>query len=129
MDAAPSNEETTPPHAIAAAAADLATCIGAPVIVAFTSGGATAAREARKRPATPILAITSDEVVSRRLCLTWGAHSVRSEVVHSYGELVVRAVKLARDEDFARPTDQIIVVAGIPFGEAGSTDNIRVIQA
>jgi pyruvate kinase len=129
VEAAPLNEETTPPHAVAAAAADLATCIGAPVIVAFTSSGTTAARVARKRPATPILAITPDVAVSRRLCLTWGAHSVRSEDVHSYEEMVERAVKLARDEDFARPTEQIVVVAGIPFGQAGSTNNIRVIQA
>ena len=42
--------EQTPPHAVAAAAADLAEAIEAPVIVAFTSSGTTAARIARKRP-------------------------------------------------------------------------------
>ena len=50
-------EEQTAPHAVAAAAADLAQAIEAPVIVAFTSSGTTAARIARKRPALPILCL------------------------------------------------------------------------
>jgi hypothetical protein len=69
---------TTPSHAVAAAAADLANTIGASAVVAFTSSGNTVMRIACKRPQVPILA-TPDEHVSRRLCLSWGAHSVRSE--------------------------------------------------
>src|SRR5271166_1272125 len=76
IEASQPNEEQTAPHAVAAAAADLAKAIHAPAIVAFTSSGTTAARIARKRPAVPILAITPDEMVARRLCLLWGAHSV-----------------------------------------------------
>src|SRR5260370_18688415 len=53
--------EHTPPHAVAAAAADLAEAIEAPAIVAFTSSGTTAARIARKRPSVPILPITPYE--------------------------------------------------------------------
>jgi pyruvate kinase len=128
IDAAPLGEETTPPHAVASAAADLAMSIGAPVIVAFTSSGTTAARISRKRPATPILALTPDKGVARRLCLVWGAHSQHSDDVNSYEEMVDRAVSMARSEEFARPNDPIVVIAGIPFGQAGSTNNIRVVQ-
>src|SRR5262249_30765995 len=43
-------EEQTPSHAVATAAADLASVIHAAAIVAYTSSGTTAARVARKRP-------------------------------------------------------------------------------
>jgi pyruvate kinase len=128
IEASEPGEEHTAPHAIAAAAADLAEVIEAPAIVAFTSSGTTAARIARKRPPVPILAMTPDLAVSRRLCLLWGAHSILSGNVHSYEEMVTRSAETAMAEDFARPPDQIVVVAGIPFGQAGTTNNLRVVQ-
>jgi pyruvate kinase len=85
IEASQPNEEQTAPHAVAAAAADLAKAIHAPAIVAFTSSGTTAARIARKRPAVPILAITPDEMVARRLCLLWGAHSLRRFCEGTFG--------------------------------------------
>jgi pyruvate kinase len=121
-------EELTAPHAVAAAAADLAEAIHASTIVAFTSSGTTAARIARKRPALPILAITPDQQVSRRLCLLWGAHSVLSQHVHTYEEMVERATEQVLLEEFAKVGDVIVVVAGIPFAQTGTTNNLRVIH-
>lgn len=127
IDATRPDEETTAPHAVAAAAADLAEAIHSPVIVAFTSSGTTAARIARKRSPVPILAITPNQRTSRRLCLLWGAHSLLSEDAHNYEEMVDRAATKALSEEFAREADLIVVVAGIPFGQAGSTNNLRVV--
>jgi len=66
--------------------------------------------------------------VSRQLCLLWGAHSVLSRDIHSYEEMVERATATALTEAFAQPSDSIVVVAGIPFGEAGTTNNLRVVR-
>ena len=126
IDASQPNEEQTPPHAVASAAADLANAIHAPAIVAFTSSGTTAARIARKRPSVAILAVTPDLAVSRRLCLLWGAHSVLSDDVDSYEEMVNRAKAATLDEDFAQKGQRIVIVAGVPFGRAGTTNNLRV---
>ena len=128
IEASQPNEEQTAPHAVASAAADLAKAIHAPAIVAFTSSGTTAARIARKRPAVPILAITPDEMVARRLCLLWGAHSLLSEDVRTYEEMVDVASAKTLSEGFASPTDSIVVVAGIPFAQTGTTNNLRVLQ-
>jgi pyruvate kinase len=128
IDASQPGEEETAPHAVAAAAADLAAAIHASAIVAFTSSGTTAARIARKRPRVPILAVTPDRRVSRQLCLLWGAHSVLSKDVDSYEEMVDRATRTALAEEFAKPAEPIVVVAGVPFGEAGTTNNLRVVQ-
>lgn len=128
IEATQPDEEQTPPHAVAAAAADLAAALRAAAIVAFTLSGATAARIARKRPSVPILVTTTSAEVSRRLCLLWGAHSALSEPVQSYEEMVSRATELAKREGFARVGDTLVVAAGIPLGECGITNNLRVVS-
>ncbi len=127
VEATQPGEEQTPPHAVATAAADLASVVHAAAIVAYTSSGTTAARVARKRPSLPILAITPSRDTSRRLCLLWGAHSVLSEDVRSYEEMVERATAFALD-GFASSRDLLVVVAGIPFALAGTTNNVRLIS-
>ena len=127
IEASEPTVEDTPPHAVAAAAADLACAIHAAAIVAYTSSGASAARIARKRPAVPTLALTPSLDVSRRLCLMWGALSVQSEDIHSYEEMVARAAELVIAEKCASRGDHIVVVAGIPFAQAGTTNNLRVL--
>jgi pyruvate kinase len=128
IEATQPGEEQTPPHAVATAAADLASVIHSKAIVAYTSSGTTAARVARKRPSLPILAITPSVETSRRLCLLWGAHSVLAEDVQSYEEMVERATGLAVEQEFASRGDRLVVVAGIPFGQAGTTNNLRVVS-
>ncbi len=120
--------EATSSHAVAAIAADLADTIGASVIVAFTSSGNTVARIARKRPQVPILAVTPSLPVSRRLCLFWGAHSVLSDDVRGYEDMVARASVHALAESFTTRGSQFVVVAGVPFGQSGSTNNLRVVD-
>lgn len=66
--------------------------------------------------------------MSRQLCLLWGAHSVLSKDVNNYEEMVDRATQTALTEEFAQRADLIVVVAGVPFGEAGTTNNLRVVE-
>ena len=120
--------EPTVQHAVSAAAADVAGLIGAKVIVAFTSSGATASRIARKRPSVPILAATPDERVVRRLVLTWGTHPIRSPNIDSFREMVSQAERLIEREGYAGKGDRAVLVAGVPFGKAGTTNNLRVIE-
>lgn len=116
----------TPSHAVAGVAADLAGTIDAAAIFAYTSSGNTVARIARKRPDVPVLATTPHVGVARRLALVWGAHAIHSGDVGTYEEMVDRARTLAVKEEFARPSERIVIVAGIPFGQSGSTNNLRI---
>ncbi|MGE0626444.1 MAG: pyruvate kinase [Hyphomicrobiaceae bacterium] len=115
-------------HATAEAAADVADTIGAAAIVAFTGSGTTALRIARKRPTVPILSLSTSVGVARRLALLWGSHSVHADEIHTYDEMVESAGKYALEEGFARTGDRIVVIAGIPFGRIGTTNNIRVVR-
>lgn len=118
--------EPTAPHALSAAAGNVAGAINAACIVAFSSSGTTAKRIARGRPEVPILGVTPSARIARQLALLWGTHSVRSADVSSYDEMVERARDHALAEGFASPSDKIVIIAGIPFGKSGSTNNLRV---
>ncbi|MCZ0738217.1 pyruvate kinase [Phreatobacter sp. AB_2022a] len=121
--------EPLPQHAVAAAAAEVADAIGAAAVVAFTQSGTTAYRIARQRSAVPILGLTPHEQTARRLALLWGTYSTRSDEVTDYTEMVDQAVAQALAADYVKPGETLVVVAGVPFGQAGSTNNLRVVTA
>jgi pyruvate kinase len=62
------------------------------------------------------------------MALVWGAHSVHSQDIRSYEEMVSVATSIARAQEVARRGDALVVVAGIPFGQTGSTNNLRVVR-
>ncbi len=112
--------------AIAAAARQVAQTIDAVAIAALTNSANTALRIARERPTAPILGMTPNMQTARRLALTWGVHPVLAPITHSMTETVAVATKLARSEGIAEPGQDIVIVAGMPFGKSGSTNALRV---
>ncbi len=118
--------EKSSADAIAAAAVQVAHTIGAQAIVAFTESGSTALRVAREKPDCPILGVTPSLQSSRRLAVVWGVHALLTGKVHSMTEATASAVRAARLEGFAKKGDEIVVVAGVPFGEPGTTNALRV---
>ena len=114
--------------AIASACGQVAAGIGARAIAAFTQSGSTALRVSRERPEAPILAITPDEGVARRLCLAWGVHPVVAPGVKDLEDAIARALRLARADGFGARGDSLVVTAGIPVGQAGTTNTLRVVS-
>jgi pyruvate kinase len=112
--------------AIAAASRQVAHTIGAAAICAFTEGGSTALRIARERPEAPVLGLTSNLATARRLAVVWGVHAVQTSELHTMSESVARAARIARSEGFANPGQEIVVTAGIPFNQPGTTNALRV---
>jgi pyruvate kinase len=126
IDASRPEPEHSVADAIAAAAQQVAHTIGAATICAFTASGSTALRAARERPEAPVLCLTPAAATARRLAVVWGVHAVVSPDVHSMGETIVRATKLAQQEGFAPSGSDVVVIAGIPFGEPGTTNALQV---
>jgi pyruvate kinase len=58
----------------------------------------------------------------------WGAHCVQSPDIATYEEMIDQARTHALAEAFAEAGDLLVVVAGIPFGVAGATNNLRVLR-
>ncbi|WKB55025.1 pyruvate kinase [Eleftheria terrae] len=121
--AAPESNEA---DALCAALRETTGVLKARASVAFTTSGHTALRAARERPAVPILSLAPSEAIARRLALAWGVHSVRCQEVPGSDELVALAGRHLLGEGLAAPGDLFTLVAGLPFGQAGSTNLLRV---
>lgn len=111
---------------IVAAAREIAETTDISAICAFTQSGTTAQLVARERPRVPIIALSPVETVLRRLCLVWGTHCIRIPSIDRFKQAVVWASRAARDFDFADETNQIVVMAGVPFNVTGTTNILRV---
>jgi pyruvate kinase len=100
--------------------------LGAKAIVAFTRSGSTARRVSKYRPAVPILALTADDRVARRLQLCWGVEVALITEPSSIEELFACGAKLAKEWGLAGPDDLIVITGGMPLGVAGSTNLLKV---
>jgi pyruvate kinase len=115
--------------ALSAAAKRAADAIRPGCLVAWTSGGATARRLSRERPLQPVLAITSDMHVARKLALGWGLEPRVLDQPNNLDEMSDRAGKLAVSLGLAQPGQRLVIVAGVPFGTPGSANLLRLAYA
>jgi pyruvate kinase len=111
---------------ISYSACQTAYSLQAAAIVAFTQSGSTAFRIAKYRPSVPVLALTPSQVVAGRLMLYWGVRPYLIEEPSSVDAVFALGAGLARNLEVARPGDLIIIAAGLPIGEAGSTNMLKV---
>ena len=118
--------EKTTPDAIMAAVHEVTETIEARAIVCWTKSGITAMRAARERSRAPIIAPTPSIETARRLCLVWGTHSVATEDIRDFDDMVKRASQIARQEGFAVAGERIVITAGVPLGTTGATNMLRV---
>jgi pyruvate kinase len=128
LDAQHETPLNTRQDAICAALREVTQIIGAAATVTYTSSGATALRAARERPCAPIVSITPNLEIARRLAIAWGIHSTVSPDVKSVDEMVEAATRAALAEGYAAPGDQITIAAGMPFGQGGTTNLLRVAE-
>lgn len=112
--------------AIAAATVAAVDMLGAPLVVVFTKSGFSARVVASKRPAVPILALTDEVRTYRQLALVWGV--VPELVPHcvNYEEMMSRAKGAVVARELASSGDRIIVTAGVPFDQPGTTNLLKV---
>ncbi|MGK4178744.1 pyruvate kinase [Lapidilactobacillus dextrinicus] len=95
-------------------------------IVVATSSGYSARMISKYRPNANILAVTFDEKVQRSLTVTWGVTPVLADKPESTDEMFEIAAQKAQDLGFAKEGDLILIVAGVPVGEAGTTNLMKV---
>jgi pyruvate kinase len=115
-------------HAVARAAVALADTVGARAIIAFSTSGNTAVRIARERPEIPLLMMTPNLAVQRRLALLWGTSSAPSKFTDDFESAIAEAVDTVKTHNIAGRGDHIVVIAGMPFGIAGTTNSMRVVS-
>lgn len=126
IDAAHPDPEPNLPDAICCALRRAAGLLKVAAAVTYTSSGYTSLRAARERPAAPILSLSADPGVARRMALVWGVHSVLTGAFDSIDEVTSHACEAARHEGFVQSGDVIAITAGTPFGVAGNTNLLKL---
>ncbi len=117
---------STIPNAISAAVSSIASQLNAAAILPLTKSGATAHNVSKFRPATPVLAITNELSVARKLQLVWGVTPIVIENQSSTSKTFSLALKIALEKNILNKGDLVVETAGTLKGVSGSTDLIKV---
>lgn len=111
---------------ISRAAANAAFELQASAIISSTQSGATAGRLSQCRPDCPIVAVTPDEKVAKKLALFFGVYPVVSGQMQSTDHMMEESVKVAETNGFVKKGDTVVIAAGVPVDKIGATNLLRV---
>ena len=112
--------------AIAHSAAATATELQAKVIIAFTESGTTALRCSKARPPVPVIAASPHPEVLRRTALYSGVVPMLVQPGRDTDQMIANATAAAAESGMVRPGDRVVIVAGVPVGQPGQTNLLKV---
>nr|WP_256558182.1 pyruvate kinase [Halobacillus sp. A1] len=95
-------------------------------VVTPTESGHTARMISKYRPQAPIVAITSSERVNRMLSLVWGVYAVMGPESESTDDMLDVAVDRGLASGIVSRGDRVIITGGVPVGESGTTNLMKV---
>ncbi|MFB4210671.1 pyruvate kinase [Shouchella sp. JSM 1781072] len=112
--------------AIGQSVAHTASNLDATAILTATESGHTARMTSRFRPKSPILAITSNERAFRKMALVWGVTPLLGKQASSTDEMLDLTVEAAIGSGHVAQGDLVVITAGVPVGETGTTNLLKV---
>lgn len=98
----------------------------AAAIIASTEKGSTAQMISKFRPSCPIIAVSPHKDIIRTLQLNWGVQAILGEPAKNSDEVVHTAIQSALTHHLINVGDLVVLTAGVPVGQSGSTNMIRV---
>lgn len=117
---------STVTDAISYATCTTAIELNASAIVTSTSSGYTARMVSKFRPKTPIVAATDSEVTKRQLSLSWGVYTAKAPKASNTDEVVEYSIDVAKEAGYVNEGELVVITAGVPVGESGTTNLIKV---
>ncbi|AMA73971.1 pyruvate kinase [Aneurinibacillus sp. XH2] len=114
------------PDALSQAVANVAFDLDAAAIITATESGHTARMVSKFRPKAPIIAVTPHEHVCRKLALVWGVIPLYSEPTESTDEMLDISVRTAVRSGIVKRGDLVVITAGVPVRESGTTNLLKV---
>lgn len=100
--------------------------LGVSAIITSTESGHTARMISKYRPQVPVVAVTIADEVNRQLALVWGVHAVKGPKVHTIDEMLEVAVDRGLSTQLFNRGNKVIITAGVPIGESGTTNLMKV---
>lgn len=118
--------ETSLVNAIGVSVAHTALNLNVKAIVAATESGSTARTISKYRPQSDIIAVTPNAETARQCALVWGVFPVVKEGRKTTDALLNNAVATAVETERVQNGDLIIITAGVPTGEKGTTNMMKL---
>lgn len=119
-------KEANMTEAISQAVAYTSINLGVKAVLAPTESGNTARMIAKYRPGVPIVAVTGSANTAHALTLVWGVNPVVCQRVTTTDEILELAVDESLKHGFVTHGDAVVITAGVPVGEAGTTNLMKV---
>lgn len=95
-------------------------------IITVTKSGITARSISNYRPQSLIIGCTTSERVCRQMNLSWGIVPVMCDEKNNTDELFNHAVEVSEKHGLIGPGDTVVITAGVPLGQAGTTNMLKV---
>ena len=102
--------------------------INAAAIVTLTSSTYTAKNIANYRPQIPIVAMTDDQYIWRRLSFIWGVTPLLVNECHIDGDIFDNHSSLLMKLDFLKHGDKIVFVAGLSENKLNPQNMIKIYE-
>lgn len=119
-------KQVTITDAISQAVSNAALDLNAAAIITATESGHTARMVAKFRPKAPIVAVTPHASVIRRMSLINGVYPVLGEMANTTDEMLDMSVQEALEAGFVRHGDLVVITAGVPVREVGTTNLMKI---
>ncbi len=119
-------KEANMTEAISQAVAYTSINLGVKAVLAPTESGNTARMIAKYRPGVPIVAVTGSANTAHTLTLVWGVNPVVCQRVTTTDEILELAVDESLKHGYVTHGDAVVITAGVPVGEAGTTNLMKV---
>lgn len=119
--------DATVADALSHACMTIADTVAISAVVVFTWSGSSARRVTRERPAVPVMVLTPSMTVARRVSLLWGAHAVATKDIGSFEEMIGKGRRMALRHGMAKAGTQVLMMAGVPFGQPGATNLLHIV--
>lgn len=126
LDVARPQAEATASDAISCAIRRISSILPVAALVNYSESGASSLRASRERPKAPILSLTPSLTTARRLTVAWGIYSVVNERLRRVEEVTSTALEIAQAQGMAKRGETVVITAGEPFGQPGSTNSLRI---
>ncbi|NMR30633.1 pyruvate kinase [Crystallibacter degradans] len=112
--------------AITRAAVEIADQLDARCICVFTQSGDSARRLSRLRPNKPLFAFTPVQSTLNVMALMWGIQPRLVDFAEHTDHMTAQVDRVLYEQNLADIDDLVVIAAGSPPGQAGSTNSLRV---
>ncbi|MFH1963229.1 MAG: pyruvate kinase [bacterium] len=114
--------------AVAYAICQISADLQLPAIITYTRTGASVQQIIKYRPRSPIIALSPNDDVLRKMALYWGVLPLKIEELNNMDEIMNKGIETAKSTGYFHSGDRVIVAGSLPVDSKESTNFLQMIM-